>query len=119
MFIINFSKPNVKEKTRYRGEIVDYTVDEKKYILRIYVTINKAPNIKFMKRVNAELEINSYLYNLCDELRLLKDDGTADLDLLIGARVIVTLKQGSNEKFYINKINLDERYYQEQEEDNE
>lgn len=119
MNIIKFVTPKVKENTRYRGEIVDYSVDAELYILRIYVTIDKEPTIRFMKRIDAELEINSYLYNLCDELRLLKDDGTADLDLLIGTRVIVTLKQGSNEKFYINKINLDERYYSEQEEDNE
>jgi len=119
MNIIKFITPNVKENTRYRGNIIDYTVDAERYILRIYVTINREPEVRFMKRVDIELEINSYFYSLCNELGVLNDDGTADLDLLIDTKVLVTLKQGNDEKFYINKIKRDEQHYQEQEYSNE
>lgn len=116
MNIVKFVIPKVKENVRYRGEIIDYSVDAERYILRIYVTIDKELSIRFMKRVDVELERGSYFHNLCNWLGMLNDDGEADLDLLIGTRVVVTLKQGRNEKFYINKIKLDEQYYQEQQE---
>lgn len=116
MNIVKFVKPNVTENVRYRGEIVDYSVDAERYILRIYVTISKEPSIRFMKRVDVELESGSYFYNLCAELELFHDDMSADLDLLVGTKVVITLKQGHGEKFFINKIKLDKRYYKEQQE---
>ena len=116
MTTVTFVKPNVKENVKYRGEIVDYTADAERYILRIYVSIEKEPSIRFMKRVDVELEKNSYFYRLCNELEVLENDMKADLDLLIGTRVVITLKKGRGKKFYVNKIKLDEQYYQQQQE---
>lgn len=119
MNIVNFVKPKVRENKWYKGEIVDYSLDLEKNTLRIYVIVDKEPTIRFMRKMDVRLEVNSHFYKLCYELDLFNDDLSADLDLLIETRVLVTFHQVDNGQFFIDKIKLDAEFYEQEEQDEE
>lgn len=123
---IQFVTPKVEEGKRYKGEISRYTLDEKQGVCRVYVVLDREPNLEFMKRFEYNLTIGSDFFQFCDEIWIYdEDDGTAELGCIKGTRVIVKLKKGKSEKFYVQEIKLDEKYYnekyskQEQEEQDE
>lgn len=113
---IQFVKPKVQANKRYQGEISKYTLDEEHKVFRVYVTLDKEPLIEFMKRFELDKNRGSAFARFCEEMYVFnEDDGTAELDELEGLRVIVRLKKGRDEKFYVGEIQLDEKYYEEQE----
>ena len=110
MNIIKFVKPNVKEGKKYKGEVTRYDFNEGQKVLRIYVALDKVSNCEFMKKVDVNLDINSTFANFCLDMGIYFEDDSADLDELIGSRVVVMLKQGSDGKYYVNKMQLDEDF---------
>lgn len=110
MNVIKFVKPNVKEGKKYKGEISRYEFHEEFKVLRIYVVLDKVANVEFMKRVDVDFSVGSVFATFCINMGIYFEDDTADLDELIGSKVIVVLKKGSDDKYYINKIQLDKEY---------
>lgn len=115
---IEFVKPEVRVGKEYKGEIVRYKLDERHKAFRVYVILDKEPKIEFMKRIDIDWEVNSAFAVFCCEMGIYsEDDNSAELEELIGTRVIAVLNKGEDEKLYIGDIQLDEAYYQEQDEE--
>lgn len=66
--------------------------------------------VEFMKRFDAEISIHSRLADFCDNMQIFTGGVTADLDQLIGKKVLLRLTR-KNRKLYIDKLWLDEEYY--------
>lgn len=116
---ITFIEPNLKENKKYRGEISEYKVDKKQGACRVYVTLDREPNLTFMKRYEYDLLAGSEFCMFCWEMDIFEEEGSADLEYLKGTRIIAKMKKGNNGRFYVQEIKLDEEYYQEQEGQNE
>lgn len=116
---IHFVKPEVREGKKYRGEISRFTLDATHKIFRVYVILDQEPQLEFMKRFEVEQNTDSAFATFCREMGIYTEDDTAELDELEGTRVIVKLKRGREEKLFIEKIQLDEKYYEEHESDEE
>lgn len=111
---IKFVKPEVKAGKEYKGEIARYKMDEKNKAFRVFVVLDKEPQIEFMKRIDIDWEVNSAFAAFCYEMGIYsEDDDLAELDELTGTRVIAVLNKGEDGKLYVGKIQLDEEYYQE------
>lgn len=112
---IKFVKPEVKAGKEYKGEITRYKFDEKNRAFRIFVVLDKEPQIEFMKRIDIDWEVNSAFAAFCCEMGIyVEDDDSAELDELVGTRVIAVLNKGEDGKLYVGEVQLDEVYYQEQ-----
>lgn len=107
---IDFIKPQVKAGRRYHGEITRYTPNRNQTALYVFATIDDEPELEFMMRLDADRSIHSRLADFCDEMRIFNGERTADLNELVGRRVLLRLTQ-KNRKFYIDKMWLDEEYY--------
>lgn len=117
---IEFIKPRVFAGKRYHGEITRFQLNSERTALFIFVRLDNEPSMEFMKRFDADISIQSRLFDFCREIRVLTGERTADLKEAIGTRVIVRLTR-YNEKLYVEKIWLDKEFYSsdEEEEDDE
>ena len=115
---LEFIKPRVQAGRRYHGEITKYTPNRTQTALYVFVTIDDEPELEFMKRFDADMSIHSQLADFCDNMRIFTGELTADLNELIGRRVILRLTR-KNRKLYIDKLWLDEEYYDLDDEDKE
>lgn len=116
---IQFITPKVEEEKKYRGEISRYTIDKEQGVCRVYVVLDREQNLEFMKRFDFNMMKGSDFARFCDDIWIYDEDDTVELDNMKGIRVIVKLKKGRNEKYYVKDIKLDEKYYHEQEEQDE
>ena len=116
---IQFIKPEVKTGKKYRGKILRYTLDEERKVFRLYVVLDREPEIEFMKRFDVDQNVGSAFALFCNDMGIYMEDDTVELDELEGIHVIVKLKKGRNEKLYIQEILLDVKYYQAQKEHEE
>lgn len=115
---IKFVKPEVRANKEYRGEIVRYKLDERNKVFRVYVALDKEPRVEFMKRIDIDWEVNSTFADFCCKMEIyVEDDDSADLEELIGIRVVAVLNKGEDGRFYVGDIQLDESYYQELDEE--
>ena len=117
--VVQFYNPKLKSNKKYHGEIKRYTLDKERKIFRVYVVLDEVPEIEYMKRFEFDLNVSSELGEFLDNTYVLSEDGLADFDDLEGLRVIVKLKKGTNDKFYVNMICLDDEYYEQKESDYE
>ncbi len=111
---ISFVKPEVKAGKRYRGEITRYATDEEYKVLRVYVVLDREPQIEFMKRFEGCQNIDSPFARFCYDMGIYMDDDSVELDELKGLRVKVKLKEGNDKRLYVNEIQLDEKFYETQ-----
>lgn len=79
---IKFIEPNLKEGKSYRGEISRYAVDKKQEACRVYVTLDKEPDLRFMKKYEYDLLAGSEFYMFCCEMDIFGEDDSADLEYL-------------------------------------
>lgn len=107
---IEFIKPKVQAGRRYHGEITRYAPNRSQTALYVFVTIDDEPELEFMKRFDADMSIHSRLADFCDNMQIFTGELTADLNELIGRRVLLRLTR-KNRKLYIDKLWLDEEYY--------
>ena len=116
---IQFVTPTVEGGKKYRGEISRYTIDKEQGVCRVYVVLDREQNLEFMKRFEFNLMKGSEFFKFCDEIWIGDEDGTVELDDMKGIRVIVKLRKGRNEKYYVKEIKLDEKYYEQEEQGEE
>lgn len=107
---IEFIQPKVKAGRRYHGEITRYVPSRNQTALYVFATINDEPELEFMMRLDVDRSIHSRLGDFCYEMDIYVDEKRADLNKLIGRKVILRLTQ-KNGKLYIDKMWLDEEYY--------
>lgn len=117
---IEFIRPRVFAGKRYHGEITRFKLNSERTALFIFVRLDNEPSMEFMKRFDADISIQSRLFDFCQDMQIFTGERTADLKELEGRRVIVRLTR-YNGKLYVDKIWLDEAYYSsdEEEEDDE
>lgn len=112
---IEFIKPRVFAGKRYHGEITRFQLNSERTALFIFVRLDNEPSMEFMKRFDADISIQSRLFDFCRDMQIFTGERTADLKELEGRRVIVRLTR-YNEKLYVDKIWLDEEFYSSDEE---
>ena len=117
MMKVKFVIPKLKSGKEYKGQIRRYTVDEERKIFRIFVVLDKVPELEYMKKFDYDLNARSELGEFCDNMLVLSEDGLVDFDELEGLPVIVKLKKGTTGKLYINEIWLDEEIFEQGESD--
>lgn len=116
---VQFVTPKVEEGKKYRGEIRRYTIDKEQGVCRVYVVLDREPNLEFMKRFEFNLMKGSDFAKFCDEIWIYDEDDTVELDNMKGTKVIVKLKKGHNEQYYVQEIKLDKKFYEQEGQDDE
>lgn len=111
---LQFQKINFKPNKFYDGEITNVVVDEKKNNVYIFVTLDIYKDESFLKSIPLSKDINGQLARFLDELGVLEDDGSIELDDLCNEAVRVTLTKGKNKQWFIDEM---EMVYEDEDED--
>lgn len=101
----------LKEGVRYHGIVSQYKTTQSKLI--ISVIFNRDPDTEYIKSVQINENINSPFVKLAESLGIIDDDGNVDTDYLEDLHVIANLQKGYDKCFYVDKMTIDEKYYDE------
>lgn len=106
---IEIKGKRLKEGIRYHGVISRYRQIESK--LTIFVIFNRDLETEYIKSVQIDQNINSAFVKLAEALDLFDADGDIETDFLDDLHVIANLQKGWDDRLYIDKIIVDEKYY--------
>lgn len=107
----------LKERVLYRGVVNRYKAGSSRLV--IFVILDKDPDVEYLKSIKVSTSENSVFAKLAEELALIDEMGCVDTDYLDDLHVLVTLRKGKDDNLYINKIRIDEEYYDELNENEE
>ena len=111
------SKMNIKTGKLYQGWIVDNRIDDNK--LYIYVELDEFPGTRFLKVVPIDSNPQSTFCRISENLNILDDEGYIETDYLKDIAIIANLKKANNSVWYINRLERDELYYQQTEDEDD
>ena len=81
-------------------------VDEKKGCVYFFVTLDMYPGESFLKSLPFSKNIQGQLASFLDDLGVLEDDGSVELDDLCGEEVRVTLTKGKNKQWFVEEMEI-------------
>lgn len=99
----------LKERVWYHGVITDYKI--KKSRLIIVVRFDKDEDVEYIKTLFISENRNSHFARAMEELDVIDEFGRIDTEELLDMRIIATLRKGKDGLLYVNKICIDEEYY--------
>lgn len=100
----------LKERVWYRGVITDYRI--KKPRLIIVVRFDEDEDVEYIKALFISENRNSHFARAMKELDVIDEFGRIDTEELLDMRIIATLRKGKDGLLYINRICIDEEYYE-------
>lgn len=103
---LQFQKINFKPNKYYEGEITNVVVDGNKGNVYIFVILDIYQSETFLKSIPLSKDINGQLARFLDDLDMLDEDGSCELDDLCEERVKVTLSKGKNKQWFIDEMEL-------------
>lgn len=109
MMKIEIKGKKLKENVGYHGVISRYRQTESK--LTIFVTFNKDPETEYIKSITIDSNINSAFAKMAEALDLFDADGDIETDYLDDLHVIANLQKGYDDRLYIDRIIVDEKFY--------
>lgn len=93
----------------YHGVVSHYKISETKLI--IGVVLNNDPETEYIKSIQIDQNVNSAFVKLAEALDIIDEDGVIDTDYLDNLYIIATLQEGHDNRFYIDKIAIDQKHY--------
>ncbi|MDE6435224.1 MAG: hypothetical protein K2L07_13455 [Lachnospiraceae bacterium] len=112
--IIQVKGKQLKEGAFYRGIISEHKITDSKLI--ICVIFDKDAETEYIKSIRIEDNVNSAFVNLAKSLDLFDENGNIDTDYLEDLHVKANLQRGYDERLYIDKLEIDDKYYASQKE---
>lgn len=111
------NKLNIKAGKLYRGWIMGHRIEQQK--LFIYVDLDEFPGTRFLKVVPIDSNHQSTFCRISENLNILDDEGYIETDYLKDIAIIATLKKANNSIWYVNRLERDELYYQQTEDEDD
>lgn len=103
---IQFEKMSFRKDKLYDGTLENVVVDEKKGCVYFFVTLDMYPGESFLKSLPFSKNIQGQLASFLDDLGVLEDDGSVELDDLCGEEVRVTLTKGKNKQWFVEEMEI-------------
>lgn len=116
---LQFKEIKLRHHTWYTGIISNISLDEKKGRLYIFVYLDLHREEAFLKSLPLSKSLSGSLALFFEELDVMLDDNSVELDDLHHAKVKVTLEQGKKGQWFIEKMKLIEPIYEDESEDEE
>ncbi len=101
----------LNERKWYTGVVSRHKANSSKLI--IAVRFDDDPTADYIKSLNVSSSVNSHFYKVAEALDIIDEYGNVDTDYLDGTRVLATIRKGKNNCFFVNKICIDQQYYDE------
>lgn len=105
----------LKEGIWYRGVITDYKANKKRLV--IVVRFDKDEDVDYIKYLPISENKNSQFGKTMEELDVIDEYGRIDTEELLDMRIVGTLRKGKDGLLYVNRIYIDEDYYDELEDE--
>ena len=99
----------LKENVAYRGVVSRHKQTESR--LTIFVIFNRDPETEYIKSIQIDQNINSAFVKMAEALELFDEDGDVATDFLDDLHVIANLQKGYDDRLYIDRIIVDEKFY--------
>lgn len=103
---IQFEKLMFRPNKFYDGRIENVVVDEKKNCVYFFVTLDMYPGESFLKSLPFSKNIQGLLACFLDDLGVLDDNDSIELDDLCNEEVRVTLTRGKNKQWFVDEMEL-------------
>lgn len=103
---IQFEKMSFRKDKWYDGTLENVVVDEKKGCVYFFITLDMYPGESFLKSLPFSKNIQGQLASFLDDLGVLEDDGSVELDDLCGEEVRVTLTKGKNKQWFVEEMEI-------------
>ena len=104
----------LKERIWYHGVITDFKANKTRLV--IVVRFDDDEDVEYIKYLTISENKNSQFGKTMEELDMIDEFGRIDTEELVDMRIIGTLRKGRDGLLYINKLCIDEEYYEELEE---
>lgn len=108
-YIILGNKLN--ERKWYSGVVIRHKANSSKLV--IVVRFDDDPTADYIMSIKVSSSINSHFYKVAEALDIIDEYGNVDTDYLDDTRVLATIRKGKDNCFFVNKICLDQQYYDE------
>lgn len=103
---LKFRKLKLRENQEYEAVVRDVVVNKKKGTLLLFVKLDAVQNQTFMKSFPLALTEGSMLWKFLIENELLDCKGNMETDDLVGRECVVTMNQGKDSNWYVNRIDF-------------
>ena len=103
---LQFEKMSFRKDKWYDGTLENVVVDQKKGCVYFFVTLDMYPGESFLKSLPFSKNIQGQLASFLDDLGVLEDDGSVELDDLCGEEVRVTLTKGKNKQWFVEEMEI-------------
>ena len=116
---LQFKEMKLRHHTWYTGIISNISLDEKKGRLYIFVYLDLHREEAFLKSLPLSKSLSGSLALFFEELDVMLDDNSVELDDLHHAKGKGTVEQGKKGQWFIEKMKLIEPIYEDESEDEE
>lgn len=106
--LLQFIEIQIKSGVEYTGVVEEIHLSDDGHRIRIFVSVDEFEGENFVKSLKFSKNRSSQAGRFFSDLGLMDSKGCVDLDELIGEEVLVTLSQGADGNWYVDKIWLTE-----------